>query len=52
MRLYLILSTVCLFSSAQSIDPYVPGPHHVDHVTVNPEYLGELDHYLEIYTPR
>ena len=47
---FLILSTCSLL--VLSVDPYSLGPHTVDHVTINPEYLGELDHYLEVYTPR
>ena len=46
----LILSTCSLL--VLTVDPYSLGPHTVDHVTINPEYLGELDHYLEVYTPR
>ena len=46
----LILSTCALLVLA--VDPYSLGPHPVDHVTINPEFMGELDHYLEIYTPR
>ena len=46
----LILSTCFLL--VLTVDPYSLEPHTVDHVTINPEYLGELDHYLEVYTPR
>ena len=35
-----------------SINPYTQGPHNVDHNSVKPELFGELDHHLEIFTPR
>ena len=35
-----------------AIDPFVPGPYDVDVKSISPEIFGELDHHLDLFTPR
>ena len=35
-----------------AIDPFLPGPHEVDFTSIKAELFGELDHRLDVFTPR
>ena len=35
-----------------ALDPSLAGPHTVTHTSIHPQLGGELDHHLEVYTPR
>lgn len=45
-----LLSFQAVFITA--IDPFLPGPYEVDFTSINPEIFGELDHHLDVFTPR
>ena len=51
MKLPTVLS-LTLVSAISGLDPFSHGPHEVDHTHIDAEFLGVLDHRLDIYTPR
>ena len=35
-----------------AVNPFLPGPYEVDFTSIDPELFGELDHHLDVFTPR
>ena len=52
MRLKIAFISILCLSSIYCIDPFTRGQYEVDHVSINPEVFGELDHHLEVFAPR
>jgi len=52
MRLKIAFISILGLSSTYCIDPFNRGQYEVDHVSINPEVFGELDHHLEVFAPR
>jgi len=52
MRLKVFFIFILYLSASNCIDPFTRGQFEVDHVSINPEFLGQLDHHLEVFTPR
>ena len=48
----LLLPLLLLAPCTPALDPSRPGPHTVAHTSIHPQLGGELDHHLEVYTPR
>jgi len=49
--LFLLAFTAPAFM-LDTIDPFLRGPHDVDFTSIKPEIFGELDHHLDVFTPR
>ena len=47
----LLLLSLCT-ALTTAVDPFLPGPYQVDFTSIRPEIFGELDHHLDVFTPR